>query len=480
MRYMTTTKNLFDISKVKGTNELKVIGNSIYSYKYPAAKNDTNLLSIFKSLKPNINYTMSATTLNYLGDSTNEIVLAFSNANDYKIFYNYSAGFNKVTFSLTQEQINNITYVYFYGKPESNGGPTIWNNIQIEEGDTATPYVPYGYLPMYKGRYKVSDVCQLLDKSKYPATQTEYGITFTNNGDGSITVNGTCTNPYYSAYKIKENLDGIISGHKYAILGTGTNMSVSFMASYQGGYIWKVANNIFTLPENEYTGFSSQIRVTAGVSVSNITVKPQIFDLTEMYGAGNEPTTVEEFREKFPNELYPYSPYCWAKMKQMRYITTTKNLFNPLGREDANPTGNWPITKYDVGNVIYRGLAYTGYYQEDESYRCDVAVSGTVINVVQKINYYGVGYIVKCNPDTAYTLSFNTNFSTIVSIFLDLEGNKIGDENWNLTFTTPNNAYYLLVVFAGPTVGTYFIKNLQLELGDTATDYVPYGYLPLK
>lgn len=172
---------------------------------------------------------------------------------------------------------------------------------------------------MYKGRYKVSDVCQLLDKSTYPATQTVNGVTFTNNGDGSITVNGTCTNSYYSAYKIKENLDGIISGHKYAILGTGTNVNVAFSVAYQGGYIWKVANNIFTLPENEYTSSGSQIRINAGVSVSNVTVKPQLFDLTEMYGAGNEPTTVEEFREKFPDDLYPYSPYCWAKIKSLIY-----------------------------------------------------------------------------------------------------------------------------------------------------------------
>ena len=143
-----TTKNLFDISKVPTiSSKLTVKDNSICSYDYPVVTNDTNLLSIFKSLKPNTNYTMSATTLNYLDAATNYIVLIFSNANDDKIiFYNYSAGFNKVTFSLTQEQINNITYVYFYGRDESSGGPAIWNNVQIELGDTATEYHPYGYL----------------------------------------------------------------------------------------------------------------------------------------------------------------------------------------------------------------------------------------------------------------------------------------------------------------------------------------------
>ena len=46
---------------------------------------------------------------------------------------------------------------------------------------------------VYKTLKKVSNVCQLLDKSKYPATQTASGITFTNNSDGIITVNGTAT-----------------------------------------------------------------------------------------------------------------------------------------------------------------------------------------------------------------------------------------------------------------------------------------------
>jgi hypothetical protein len=31
-----------------------------------------------------------------------------------------------------------------------------------------------------------------------------------------------------------------------------------------------------------------------------------IIDLTEWFGAGKEPTTVEDFREKFTKEYYPY------------------------------------------------------------------------------------------------------------------------------------------------------------------------------
>lgn len=35
--------------------------------------------------------------------------------------------------------------------------------------------------------------------------------------------------------------------------------------------------------------------------------KPQLFDLTQMFGEGNEPATVEEFEAMFPNEYYEYN-----------------------------------------------------------------------------------------------------------------------------------------------------------------------------
>ena len=52
----------------------------------------------------------------------------------------------------------------------------------------------------YKKLIKVSNVCQPLDKSKYPATTTKAGVTFTNNGDGSYTANGTITKDWMLFY----------------------------------------------------------------------------------------------------------------------------------------------------------------------------------------------------------------------------------------------------------------------------------------
>lgn len=193
-----------------------------------------------------------------------------------------------------------------------------------------------GYLPMYKGRYKVSDVCQLLDKSKYLNNDG-----YINNGNGTITTK-SIPQDYMRLYD-DFDIDGSVStpkelsiayltyGHKVLILDSGNNSPGTNWRD-SGGLIWEIngsRNNaggsyggqgeIFTnnkLPLKDITRSYFYIVNPSGYT---FTCAPQLFDLTEMFGAGNEPTTVEEFKEKFPDDLYPYSPYCWAKIKSLIY-----------------------------------------------------------------------------------------------------------------------------------------------------------------
>ena len=53
---------------------------------------------------------------------------------------------------------------------------------------------------------------QLLDKSKYPATGVFDGVTYTNNGDGTITLNGTATAT--TNYNLQSGIS-VIANHKY-------------------------------------------------------------------------------------------------------------------------------------------------------------------------------------------------------------------------------------------------------------------------
>lgn len=172
-----------------------------------------------------------------------------------------------------------------------------------------------GSLTSYKKLLKVSDICQLLDKSKYPATTTINGVTFTNNGDGTITVNGTATaNATFNLIYKADLLTTI--GRKYLLMGCpkGGNGSTTYFLRYDsdgGTAAYDTGNGVIFKKTSERNAYIN-IRTHTSYTANNLVFKPQLFDLTEMYGAGNEPTTVDEFKAKFPNELYDYSPRCWV------------------------------------------------------------------------------------------------------------------------------------------------------------------------
>ena len=301
------------------------------------------------------------------------------------------------------------------------------------------------YLPMHKGRYKVSDVCQLLDKSKYPATQTRSGVTVTKNYDGTLTVSGTSTATDYihlgPAYPRENN------GHILLLRGADSFASIDTYslellnqynaADYGNGVIVKSNSALW-----RYWGIYFQ----NGITFNDVILKPQLFDLTEMYGAGNEPKTVAQFKQDFPDELYPYSPYCWAKIKGLRYLTTTKNLFD-----------NIPVKTNYIINAQGEEVATPGYNIYGKIYGKNFTFSIHTPVVAGEDNWLRICYY---GSDGTFVSRDNYDFGkrTVVSV-----------QN--------NNASYIQLTFSKNSFPNY---KLQVELGDTATNYVPYGYLPLK
>ena len=175
---------------------------------------------------------------------------------------------------------------------------------------------------IYKTFQKVSNVCQVLDKSKYHKTLTINGVTFTNNGDGTITANGTSTKDFAEYHILRIPKPPI--GHKILVLPS-TNLTIQnhiyiYAGNTNGVWIDDLGHGgrIITITEitswlkKTYTTINISINVNKGWTMNNHIYKPQLFDLTEMYGAGHEPTTVEQFRQDFPDEMYDYSPRCFV------------------------------------------------------------------------------------------------------------------------------------------------------------------------
>lgn len=315
----------------------------------------------------------------------------------------------------------------------------------------------------YKKLIKVSNICQVLDKSKYPATRTDRGITFTNNGDGTITVNGTPTGSYYSLYTISIKLDVMIPGHKYATLGIVDHLACMNIGNYTGGHFFKNSNNIYTLPEHEYTRFVYEIRANIGYTYSNVLVKPQLFDLTEMYGAGHEPTTVEQFRQDFPEEMYDYKPYCWLTSYKRVIITGDGNYLTAYRRNLTCKTKNLLPYPYYETTITRHGVTFTD--NRDGTITANGTSTGFATFVFSKNYNFIAG---------------NTYYVSIpYSIIAYKENGTIYYTQGNKSFTWSSN-WEVVQIYVQINKGIT-LNNLKIypmiNLGDTATDYVPYGHL---
>lgn len=314
-----------------------------------------------------------------------------------------------------------------------------------------------GSLTSYKKLLKVSDVCQLLDKSKYSATKTSNGITFTNN-DGVIIANGTAKPT--ASYSITDVGIAVI-GHKYLLAG-GVNNSC-----YIDGYISYSVSDVhfgndigsgYIFTANVSGMMRVLLRVVKNYAATNVMFKPQLFDLTEIYGAGNEPATVDEFKAKFPNELYDYSPRCWVKSYKTGLIAKTKNLFNINALTPYTPE-TLPTNTVGVcnGNIIARAGVGSSVCQSGKTLKqlCPDLVAGEM-----------------------YVLSYKTNATTggVQNIYL-LEEERYWQNGYPITITETslNSIVCFYANYPDLTVAT--ISNFQIEKGSVATDYVPYGYL---
>lgn len=141
---------------------------------------------------------------------------------------------------------------------------------------------------------------QLFDHEK--ATTSSNNVIFTNNNDGSFTINGTASEDF-------TRFDWIVYGnnvdlsHKF-LLYIGKDFNGSSSTYYAnmpygigdifGDYMFISLNNQTTAP---YLNINLIIRYN-GVSI-NKTIKPQLIDLTLAFGSGNEPTNVNDQRIQY-------------------------------------------------------------------------------------------------------------------------------------------------------------------------------------
>ena len=179
------------------------------------------------------------------------------------------------------------------------------------------------------------------------------------NGEGETEI--TCTNvDDYVSYRA--DFDIPVVGHKYLVSFECCieRTDVSFLLGL-GNYFAPVKlNNI----SNAWTKISRIVTVTSieiphkffyiyfnavprtmevgdSVKVRNV----EVFDLTKMFGSGNEPSTVEEFKAMFPEDYYSYNEGELLSAGVSEMVEQGKNLLDVSNITDIDVDGKGSIRK---------------------------------------------------------------------------------------------------------------------------------------
>lgn len=346
-------------------------------------------------------------------------------------------------------------------------------DYQTDSDSAYTKTVPQGAMP-YASLDEVGGrtiVWNKLNNNGY-GSDTKSDVTFTNNNDGSWTINGTATGTNDMAL----GQMSAVNGHKYYSKGCPANGSAdTYFFSIAGNVASREYGdgNIFTWDGT--TGVKNvRIDIRTGATFNNVTIYPIVRDLTLMFGSGNEPSTVAEYKAIFPNDTdVTYSQGTLLSAGVTDVVSNSRNYADYSdGAGVPSNTASSGSTKriYPIGKYI-SGMHYANYYNAGY---VTATVTNNKIEVTRTAGSdYGVGIPFDCSQGVEYTASAdstigsgtaNMSLSWYTSDGTYISGNYTTASTY--TQTAPTNAVQgLLILFPSTTnvTATYTNINIMVE-----------------
>lgn len=147
------------------------------------------------------------------------------------------------------------------------------------------------------------------------------------------------------------------------------------------------------------------------------------------------------------------------------------------GRSERNPGGGWNNTSIRnnfSSNGIYKGISANNYYINtniESNYIIDEEKNN--VTVTSKNDGYGIGFDLNVLPNTQYTVSIGSESDASIGI-----GQYQGDGTYirtgSGTFTSAQDTFWIMAVVNSRTGIRQTVYNIQIEKGDTATEFEPY------
>lgn len=273
---------------------------------------------------------------------------------------------------------------------------------------------------------------------KLSTAVTVRGVTCTPNADGSYTFNGTATGGTAEFYLLINK--NTISANHSVLFSISGNINVSFLA-YGYNYAEIGVGELYATQIIQITGdlYYLQLRVPGSRTANNEKVYFNVFDLTQMFGAGNEPSTVAEFEALYSDAYYPYNP-------------------GTLISNDAEAVETTGVNQWDE-EVTYGKYWNDNLQQESAS---SSACGSHRIKVFPNTDYY----FAHTAPAGSFPeIKFGTADGSFISKITDILSPRI--------ITTPNNCEYIYLNIFGTFT---YNHDICINISNQAIDgqYFPY------
>lgn len=289
---------------------------------------------------------------------------------------------------------------------------------------------------------------QLAGSSMRPAHIKE-GITYTPNSDGSFTLNGTAdTTDWWGVTPI--NTPSIV-GHKYILWDANHNgVQGQYGLCYGNSGVIAYGNKVAII-SSVSTAYMLGYSHINGAVIDNVTFKPVLIDLTQMFGStiadyiySLETATagagVAWFKKFFPKQYYAYNS---GEIESVKVSSHDMVGFNQWDEE-------WELGSYNITTGV----------KETNNQR------------IRSKNF------IPILPNTVYYHTDPTGAGDIRFCYYDADKNFIRAGSWVLagTFTTDANCHYI-TFFCGAAYGTTYKNDIVINLhwdGARDGEYEPY------
>lgn len=286
---------------------------------------------------------------------------------------------------------------------------------------------------------------QKLPYPYYHTTMTVNGITFTDNGDGSITISGTATNT--AQFYFCTNFDWMQYGKTYRLYVPRNTSLSNIMFRYK-----KAGDEVYTYPYQITYGEGDDVDIACINVLSGVTVNETIYPIVvegDSYDGNWEP-----FTGGMPSPSFSYK----QDMKNdgdkgsMELFVKGKNL-SPTSFIDTTQSIMGAIKYYDLSPATYTLSAMVTKFSDDKATNTRISANVCYTD--------GTNVVVQGKIDTS--ASERDGVARLKSVSFTVDSEK------TLNYVSAN----ILDYGSNGGVRNAKAENIQLEVGLKATPYEP-------